>query len=101
MISFQISWCRYGTRAVRLPLGYTLTFLQTMSSLGFFLFAMVVNPDIQAKAQRIIDEVCPGRLPTFDDMPNLPYIDALVKETIRWRPVLPLSVYLPTLSYIH
>lgn len=65
-----------------------------MSSLGFFAFAMVVNPDIQAKAQGMIDEVCPGRLPTFDDMSDLPYIDALVKETLRWRPVLPLSAYI-------
>lgn len=61
---------------------------------------MVVNPDIQAKAQGMIDEVCPGRLPTFDDMSDLPYIDALVKETLRWRPVLPLSTYIISIFHI-
>ena len=30
--------------------------------------------------------------PTFADAPNLPYILALVKETLRWRPAVPLGV---------
>ena len=27
------------------------------------------------------------RLPTFDDLPQLEYIGAIVSETLRWRPV--------------
>lgn len=52
---------------------------------------MVLDPTIQAKAQRMIDEVCPDRLPTFEDRPHLPYIDGIMKEALRWNLVLPLS----------
>lgn len=27
------------------------------------------------------------RLPTFDDLPSLPYVQAVVSEALRWRPV--------------
>ncbi|EGS17163.1 uncharacterized protein CTHT_0064770 [Thermochaetoides thermophila DSM 1495] len=40
------------------------------------------------KAQEELDLVVgPDRLPTFDDLRNLPYIRAIVAETLRWRPV--------------
>jgi cytochrome P450 len=31
--------------------------------------------------------VGPDRLPTFEDLPSLGYIRAIVSETLRWRPV--------------
>ena len=27
------------------------------------------------------------RLPTFEDMANLPYVNAIASETLRWRPI--------------
>ncbi len=33
-----------------------------------------------------------SRTPTFADAPNLPYIQALVKGSLRWRPALPLGI---------
>ncbi|KAI0772736.1 CyP450 monooxygenase [Trametes elegans] len=67
-------------------LGYT-----TSSLLTFFL-AMATFPSVQKQAQAQLDAVVgPGRLPTFDDQPALPYVHALVKETLRWRVVLPLG----------
>ena len=40
------------------------------------------------KAQKLLDEVVGrDRLPTFEDRPKLAYIDAIVGETLRWRPV--------------
>lgn len=40
------------------------------------------------KAQRLLDEVVGrDRLPTFADRPNLVYIDAIVEEVLRWRPI--------------
>ena len=54
---------------------------------------MVVFPDVQKKAQVELDEVVGrGQLPTFADYDNLPYIRALVKETLRWRPAAPVGV---------
>lgn len=63
-----------------------------MSAIGSFFLAMVLYPEIQVKAQREIDRVLNnGRLPTFSDQASLPYIDAIVKESLRWNPVVPLG----------
>lgn len=53
---------------------------------------MVLNPEAQAKAQKEIDAVVGNeRLPEFSGEASLPYVGALVKEVLRWRPVLPLG----------
>ncbi|KAH8879650.1 cytochrome P450 [Thozetella sp. PMI_491] len=65
----------------------------TWSALIVWILNMVLHPDIQAKAQKMIDEVIgPDRLPTFEDREKLPYIDNLVQETLRWCPVSPIGV---------
>ena len=49
---------------------------------------MILNPDIQRRAREEIDNVVGSRrLPSFQDRPNMPYVDALVKELLRWHPV--------------
>lgn len=54
---------------------------------------MLVFPDVQQRAQEEIDRVVgPDRLPTMADEPNLPYIRACVKETLRWMPTVPLGI---------
>jgi cytochrome P450 len=54
---------------------------------------MVVFPSIQRKAQTELDEVVGrGQLPRFADSARLPYIHAIVKETLRWRPVVPMAL---------
>ena len=43
-------------------------------------------------AQRQLDHVLGGeRLPDHSDIDNLPYIVAIVKETLRWAPPLPIG----------
>jgi cytochrome P450 len=55
-----------------------------------FIMAAVLHPDKMRTAQEELDRVVGrDRLPTFDDMDQLPYIRALVKEVHRWRPVIP------------
>jgi hypothetical protein len=56
--------------------------------------AMALYPDVQKKAQAELDRVLGGRLPEFHDRPNLPYINALIKESGRWQPVTPLGIFL-------
>ncbi|KAI6042049.1 cytochrome P450 [Pisolithus marmoratus] len=64
----------------------------TTSTMLVFLLAMVLHPDVQRKAQEEIDRVVGvDRLPDFSDRPNLPYIEAVLLETIRWVPVGPLG----------
>lgn len=65
----------------------------TWSTLVVFILNMVLHPEVQSKAQKIIDEVVGrGRLPTFEDRPALRYIDYIVQETLRWCPVSPIGV---------
>ena len=62
----------------------------------FFVMAMLLYPDIQQKAQNELDIVIGrDRLPTFEDRPRLPFIDAICKEVLRWHPVTPLGVLRP------
>lgn len=67
--------------------------LQTVSSIETFFLAMTLFPEVQRKAQEEIDRVLgPGRLPTVADRSRLPYIDAIVKEVLRWHPVAPMGI---------
>ncbi|KAI0263951.1 cytochrome P450 [Gloeopeniophorella convolvens] len=57
------------------------------------ILALTLHPGVQSKAQAEIDAIIGrDRLPTFDDRPSLPYIDAICKEVLRWRPIAPLGV---------
>jgi cytochrome P450 len=65
----------------------------TVSSMACFVLAMTLYPEAQRKAQAEIDAVIgTSRLPTFADRPSLPYVDALIKEVLRWHPVAPIGV---------
>jgi cytochrome P450 len=62
---------------------------------------MLHYPNIQKKAQTELDSVVGReRLPTFEDRPRLPLIDALCKEVMRWRPVTPLGTSYHWLSKV-
>ncbi|KAJ5673893.1 hypothetical protein N7462_009332 [Penicillium macrosclerotiorum] len=58
-----------------------------------FFLAMAFFPEAQRKAQQELETVIgTGKLPEFKDRENLPYINALVKEVLRWHPVVPMNV---------
>ena len=51
---------------------------------------LVLYPQVQKRAQAELDAVIGrDRLPTLDDRPRLPYIEALCKELLRWNMVTP------------
>ena len=53
---------------------------------------MIANPGAMKKAQEELDRVVgKGELPDFCHKDSLPYIDALIKELLRWSPPVPLS----------
>lgn len=57
---------------------------------------MAVTPEVQKKAQAQIDAVVGrSRLPTMEDRPLLPYVDAILRETLRYCPVVPLGKCYP------
>lgn len=64
-----------------------------MSAVQTFFFAMLLHPEIQRLAQAEIDEVFGShRLPRLADRCRLPYIDALIKEILRWGTVSPMAL---------
>ena len=57
------------------------------------LVACLLHPEAQKKARDEIDAVIGReRLPTFEDRPKLPFVDAMCKEVLRWRPATPIGV---------
>ncbi|KAF8874360.1 cytochrome P450 [Infundibulicybe gibba] len=62
------------------------------SALTSFVLLMMLHPDIQRQGQMELDQVIGGRLPTFEDRELLPYVSAIIKETLRWAPVAPLGL---------
>ena len=57
-----------------------------------FLLAMILHPEVQARAQAELDSELGGsRLPELSDRNSLPYINLVMKEVLRWRTVTPLG----------
>lgn len=54
---------------------------------------MTLYPEAMKKAQEELDRVVGrGQLPSLSDRGDLPYIDAMVKEVLRWGPPLPIAL---------
>jgi len=59
--------------------------------MGFFL-AMVLNPRVQKTAHEELDRVVgPGSFADVGQRDDLPYLSAIVNETLRWHQSLPLG----------
>ncbi|KAI0371905.1 cytochrome P450 [Pilatotrama ljubarskyi] len=65
----------------------------TLTTLCQFILAMIQYPNVMRKAQEEIDALTKrNRLPTHDDRPFLPYVEAVMKECLRWAAPVPLSL---------
>jgi cytochrome P450 len=63
----------------------------TVAAVISFFLAMLVYPEVQAKAQAEVDRVVgKDRLPELDDMESMPYVQCVASECLRWLPVLPM-----------
>ncbi|KAF5327469.1 hypothetical protein D9619_004649 [Psilocybe cf. subviscida] len=63
----------------------------SVSVLQQFMLAIAMYPEAQKKAQAELDAVIgPYRLPEFSDRPSLHYVNAMVKEIMRWSLIVPL-----------
>ena len=58
-----------------------------------FVLAMALYPEVQARAQAELEQVCGRtRLPEMADMDALPYVNAIMREVLRWHAIAPLSL---------
>ncbi|KAG6828450.1 hypothetical protein H0H92_007935 [Tricholoma furcatifolium] len=65
----------------------------TATSLRSFVLACMRYPEWIPIAQEQLDKVVgPDRVPSFKDRSTLPYIEAVVRETLRWRPAVRFGV---------
>jgi cytochrome P450 len=58
----------------------------TSHALTWTLYLLTQHPDVCAKLQDELAQVLGGRLPTFDDLPALPYTEQVIKEGLRLYP---------------
>jgi cytochrome P450 len=60
----------------------------TSAQLLTLILAFALYPEVQRKARKEIDEVCGmDRAPLWSDFNRLPYMNCIIKEGMRWRPV--------------
>ena len=64
------------------------------STLRWCLVLLANHPDIQARLRKQIDSVVASgeRLPSLDDRPRLPYVEAALLEVMRLKTLVPLAV---------
>ncbi|KAL4264719.1 cytochrome P450 family protein [Pleurotus pulmonarius] len=64
----------------------------THAALSSFVAAMILYPEVQKRGQQELETFSPARLPTFEDLPRMPYVRAIMLEVLRWQSVLPLGL---------
>lgn len=66
----------------------------TVAIIMSFFLSMVLHPDVQRRAHKELDTILTeGRLPKLSDKASLPYLDCILQEVLRWRPVAPLAAH--------
>ena len=54
------------------------------------IMAIALYPDVQSAAKEELDRVVGNRLPMITDREHTPYLNALIKEALRWYPSVPM-----------
>ncbi|KAJ4293069.1 hypothetical protein N0V90_008351 [Kalmusia sp. IMI 367209] len=66
--------------------------LTIAAPLQTFCLAMCFYPQYLGILQEELDRVCGSRLPIAEDRPNLPFLRAVIRECLRWRPPVPTGI---------
>ena len=75
--------------------------LQAASAILTFILAMVQYPDVQERARAEINQVMKNEMiPSMVDRTSIPYIDAIIREVLRWYPPVPLGPSVVVLSSV-
>lgn len=69
------------------------SFFQTDVVLQTFFLVIGIHPEVQKKAQEELDKVVgKDNLPSIRNQKDLPYVNAICKEILRWHPVAPFGM---------
>ncbi|KIK93114.1 hypothetical protein PAXRUDRAFT_145750 [Paxillus rubicundulus Ve08.2h10] len=72
---------------------YIAGFDTSAATLSAFLMVMILYPDTQRRAQDEIDSLLTeNSFPDFGHRSSLPYVEAVLRETMRWHSVTPLAL---------
>lgn len=58
----------------------------TANALSWTWYLLAQHPEVRAKLEAELAQVLNGRFPTFADLPNLPYTDQIIQESMRLYP---------------
>ena len=65
----------------------------TVAAVTSYFLAVVKFPEVQRHAQEELDRVVGrARFPDYSDKDRLPYLEAVMRECLRWLPVLPTGI---------
>ena len=77
----------------------------TWSTIIVCILNLILHPEVQVRLRKEIDSVLGidengevARLPTFEDRPEMKYLEMVIQETTRWAPLSPLGVPHATLK---
>lgn len=58
----------------------------TSNALAFIWYLLSKHPDVQRRIRSEVEDQLGGRRPRFDDLPNLPLVERVMKESLRLFP---------------
>ncbi|KAM9347319.1 LOW QUALITY PROTEIN: cytochrome P450 [Symphorus nematophorus] len=62
----------------------------TSNTISWSLYLLARHPEIQEQLYQEVISVCPGdKVPVSDDIAHMPYLKAIIRETLRLYPVVP------------